>query len=342
MSEAQVKTEKRGHLGLITLARPKALNALNRDMALAIRAALAAWAADPAIRAVAIRGEGRAFCAGGDVRALADGVRALGPGAAIFLADEYRLNRQIAQFPKPYVALCHGYVMGGGAGLSVHGKYRLGAADLTFAMPETAIGFVPDVGATWFLPRCPGWSGLYLGLTGARIGLGDAIDLGLMTHAAEAADFDAIIAALAQGDAADETVMRFARPAPPATLDRARIGMLFGGVSVEAILERLERDGGAFALQALHTLRAMSPSSLKWTFRAIRAGAAMTLPQCLQMEYRVALAAIQRHDFQEGIRAMLVDKDRAPKWQPSQLAALDEAAIAACFAPPPNGDMDFD
>jgi enoyl-CoA hydratase len=335
MDEPFVLTEKRGALGLITLNRPQALNALNRDMARAIHAALDLWATDPAVAAVAIRGRGRAFCAGGDVRALADGVARLGPQAAVFLADEYRLNAAVAALPKPYVALCHGYVMGGGAGLSVHGAYRLAAPSLSFAMPETAIGFVPDVGATHFLSRCPGAAGLYLGLTGARIGAGDAIALGLMTHAVEEDCFGAVIDALAAGRPAGEVVAAFCRaaPAPALERDRPRIDAIFSAPSVEGILERLERDGSAFALATLHQLRAMSPSALKFTFRAIRAGAGLPLRDCLAMEYRVALRAIQAHDFAEGVRAQLVDKDRAPRWRPERLAALPDAVIDAYFAP---------
>jgi enoyl-CoA hydratase len=341
MDDASVLIEKCGALGLVTLNRPQALNALNRDMALAIHAALDRWAADPAVTAVAIRGRGRAFCAGGDVRALAEGVARLGPDAAVFLADEYRLDAAIAAFPKPYLALCHGYVMGGGAGLSVHGAYRLAAPSLVFAMPETAIGFVPDVGATHFLPRCPGRAGLYLGLTGARIGAGDALALGLMTHAVAEDSFDALIEALAAGQPAAKVVADFSSqpPASPLEQNRPRIDAIFSAPSVEAILERLERDGSAFALATLHQLRAMSPSALKFSFRAIRAGAGMALQGCLAMEYRVALRAIQAPDFAEGVRAHLVDKDHAPRWRPERLAALGDAVIDAYFAP--TDDLTF-
>lgn len=343
MSEAPILCEKRGALGLVTLNRPAALNAFSRRMTQTMTAALDAWAADSGVRAVAIRGAGRAFCAGGDVRALAEGVRAEGETAAGFLADEYRLNARIAEYPKPYAALCHGYVMGGGAGLSVHGKYRLADASLAFAMPEIAIGFVPDVGATYFLARCPGHAGLYLGLTGARIGAGDALALGLMTGTVAAADFEAVIEALAAGEAAAAAIARFAQAAPPSPLaaHRRRIDAIFSAPTVEAVFERLERDGGDFAMQAARAMRAGSPSSLKFTFRAIRAGAGLTLRDCLKMEYRIAAHAILRHDFSEGIRAQLVDKDRNPRWIPPQLAALDDASVAAYFAEPPGGDLSF-
>jgi enoyl-CoA hydratase len=290
---------------------------------------------------VAIRGRGRAFCAGGDVRALAEGVARLGPQAAVFLADEYRLNAAIAAFPKPYVALCHGYVMGGGAGLSVHGTYRLAAPSLSFAMPETAIGFVPDVGASHFLPRCPGAAGLYLGLTGTRIGAGDSLALGLLTHAVSEDCFDAVIDALAAARPVRDVVEDFstATPVPALEPHRPRIDAIFSARSVEAILERLERDGSAFALATLQQLRAMSPSALKFSFRAIRAGAGLSLRDCLAMEYRVALRAIQAPDFAEGVRAHLVDKDHAPRWRPERLAALGDAVIDAYFAP--TDDLTF-
>lgn len=343
MAEPFIVTEKRGVLGLVTLNRPQALNALTWQMARAIRAALDDWAADNAIRVVAIQGEGRAFCAGGDIKALAQGVRDQGPAAANFLADEYRLNAAIAEYPKPYVALCHGIVMGGGAGVSVHGRYRLADASLSFAMPETGIGFVPDIGATYFLSRLPGWMGLYLGLTGTRIGQGDALALGLMTHAVAMADFETVIARLAAGEEAGLVAASLAEPAAPSLLegDRRRIGAIFSAPSVEAIFERLERDGGDFAQRTLKALRAASPSSLKFTFRAIQAAATLPLRDCLKMEYGIAWAAIQAHDFAEGVRAQVIDKDHAPHWQPSRLAALDAAAIDAYFAPPDSGTLRF-
>lgn len=335
MDDAFVLTEKRGALGLVTLNRPQALNALTWQMARAIRAALDGWALDDAVRTVAIRGQGRAFCAGGDIRALATGVREQGAAAADFLADEYRLDAAIAEYPKPYVALCHGIVMGGGAGVSVHGRYRLADASLNFAMPETGIGFVPDIGATYFLSRCPGQVGLYLGLTGTRIGLGDALALGLMTHAVAATDFEAVIARLAAGEDVGAVAAALAKPPPPPLLetDRRRIDAVFSATSVEGILERLERDGSDFALRTQKALRAASPSSLKFTFRAIRAAAALSLRDCLAMEYGIARLAIQAHDFTEGVRAQLIDKDHTPHWQPAHLAALDDAAIDAYFAP---------
>ena len=181
-ADPHILFEKRGALGLITLNRPKALNALTHGMCIGMSKTLAEWADDDTVRAAAIRGAGgRAFCAGGDIRAMAESSRDKTQAAANFLRDEYRLNARIGAYPKPYVALTHGVVMGGGAGVSVHGRYRLADTDLAFAMPETGIGFVPDIGSSFFLSRCPGEIGTYLALTGARIGLGDALAFGLMT-----------------------------------------------------------------------------------------------------------------------------------------------------------------
>ena len=187
VTDPHIKSERRGALGLLTLARPQALNALTHGMVSSLAASLAEWAADDGIRAVAIRGEGRAFCAGGDIRAVQRAVAAGSDEGAALLRDEYRMNALIGAYPKPYVALIHGICMGGGAGVSVHGSHRLADYSLGFAMPETAIGFVPDIGSSHFLSRAPGGIGMYLGLTAERIGLGDAVEAGFVTHAGQTA-----------------------------------------------------------------------------------------------------------------------------------------------------------
>jgi len=242
------------------------------------------------------------------------------------LRDEYRMNALIGSYPKPYIALLHGITMGGGAGVSVHGRYRLADETLAFAMPETAIGFIPDIGASYFLSRLPDQIGMYLGLTGTRIGLGDALDAGLATHAVRKSDFESVIEALAQGGAVEKTVQAFSHKAAPGPLreHRRQIAILFGGASVEAILERLERDGGTFARTAAQELRTRSPTSLKLVFRQLREAQKLDLKQCLAMELRLALRALEAHDFREGVRAALIDKDRNPKWQPSSLAAVGD------------------
>jgi len=330
--EPHILFEKRGALGLITLNRPRALNALTHGMCLGLARKLAEWARDDSVRAVAIRGAGgRAFCAGGDIRAMYESSLAGTKAAAKFLADEYRVNALIGVFPKPYIALTQGIVMGGGAGVSVHGSHRLADETLVFAMPESGIGFVTDVGATHFLSRCPGESGTYLGLTGARIGLAEAMALGLFTHAVKAADHEALIARLSDGEAPDEAIAAFVFKSPAAS-PNAHLDTLFSAASVEAILERLDRDGGEFARQTAAVMRSRSPTSLKLIFRALREAKRKNLNDCLKMEYRIAARAVMAHDFREGVRATLIDKGSTPHWQPAALAGAGDAAIAGYFA----------
>jgi enoyl-CoA hydratase len=322
VTDPHIKSEKRRSLGLLTLDRPQALNALTHPMILAIAAQLQAWAGDDTITTVAIRGAGeRGFCAGGDIRAIQQAAMAgRGEEGAALLRDEYRLNALIGTYSKPYIALLHGITMGGGAGLSVHGRMRLADASLDFAMPETAIGFIPDVGSSYFLSRLPDQIGLYLGLTGARIGLADALEAGLVTHAVQRVDFDSVLEALAE----EKDFARFTfKPNPgPLHAHRGRIAALFSGASVEIILERLDRDGGDFARQTAQTIRSRSPTSVKLVLRQLHQARRLDLKQCLAMEFRLALRVLQSHDFREGVRAALVDKDRNPKWQPSSLAAV--------------------
>ena len=334
--DPHIKAEIRGRLGLLTLDRPQALNALTHGMIADLAERLAEWAADDAIAAVAIRGAGeRAFCAGGDIRAVQQAVIAGSDAGARLLRDEYRLNAAIGAYPKPYVALLHGFVLGGGAGVSVHGRFRLADTSLGFGMPETGIGFIPDVGGSHFLSRCPGELGLYLGLTGARIGLGDAMAAGLVTHAVRAEDFDTVIERLSRG----EGIESVARKPPPGELapHYRRIETIFSAASVEAILERLDRDGSDFAQETARTLRARSLTALKLTYRTIRAARALDLRQCLAMEYRVALRVLETHDFREGVRAALVDKDRAPRWNPASLAGVGD--LDRFFAPLETGEL---
>ncbi len=342
--EPAILFEKRGSLGLITLNRPKALNALTHEMCLAMAGTLREWARDNSVKAVAIRGAGeKAFCAGGDIRAMYESNLAGDAAAADFLADEYRLNGLIGAYPKPYVALARGIVMGGGAGVSIHGSHRLGDETLAFAMPESAIGFVTDIGASHFLSRCPGETGMYLGLTGARIGLGDAMALRLFSHAVKASDHELLFACLAEGVAPDAAIAGFAfRPgAPSLTAEHDRIATIFSAASVEAVLERLDRDGSEFARTTAATMRSRSPTALKFIFRCLRQAKGKNLADCLKMEYRVAVRAVMAHDFREGVRALLIDKDQKPRWQPSSLAAVGEADIAAYFAPLGARELDF-
>jgi enoyl-CoA hydratase len=243
------------------------------------------------------------------------------------------MNALIGSYPKPYVALIHGICMGGGAGVSVHGKARLADGTLSFAMPETGIGFIPDVGASFFLSRLPDEMGLYLGLTGSAIGQGDALELGLMTHAVAREDFGVVIEALAEGRDLASFIAVGVRKRETARLaeHRKRIAILFAGHSVEAILERLDRDGSTFARDTAQLIRTRSPLSLKLVFRQLRAARDLNLQQCLAMEFRLANRVLFGHDFREGVRAALIDKDRNPRWQPSSLAGVGD--LDSYFAP---------
>ncbi|HUO02938.1 MAG TPA: enoyl-CoA hydratase/isomerase family protein [Rhizomicrobium sp.] len=342
--EPHILFETRGALGLITLNRPKALNALTHGMCIGMHKTLLEWRGEPAIRVVAIRGAGpRAFCAGGDIRAMADSSIDKTPAAANFLRDEYRLNGLIGAFPKPYVALTHGVVMGGGAGVSVHGSYRLADEDVVFAMPETGIGFIPDIGASYFLSRCPGETGMYLGLTGTRIGLGDALALGLMTHSVAMSDHETLIARLAAGEAPEHVVAAFARSAPPSAMaeQRSMIDRIFAAGSVEGVLERLDRDGTDFAAETARLIRSRSPTSLKLAFALVRRGKDLSRNECLKMEYRVGSRVVMGHDFREGVRALLRDKDGRPRWEPAALAAITDHEIAGYFAPLGPRELSF-
>jgi enoyl-CoA hydratase len=335
-AEPHILFEKKGSLGLITLNRPKALNALTHGMCLGMFKALSNWALDDSVKVVAIRGAGpRAFCAGGDIRAMAESNRDKTHAAADFLRDEYRLNALIGAYAKPYVALTHGVVMGGGAGVSIHGRYRLGDTDLAFAMPETGIGFMPDIGSSFFLSRCPGEAGLYLALTGERIGLGDAMALGLMTHSVAATAHDDILARLAEGEPAAAAIAAHARSRPVSSLaeNLGRIETIFAASSVEAVLERLDRDGSTFAADTARLIRTRSPTALKLGFALLRRGKTLSLNECLKMEYRAAVRMVMGGDFREGVRAQLLDKDGKPRWQPDALVRVKEADIAGYFAP---------
>jgi enoyl-CoA hydratase len=328
VTDTHIKSEKRGPLGLLTLDRPRALNALTHGMIKAIAAQLQAWAGDDAVKIVAIRGAGdRAFCAGGDIRAVQQAVVSgdIDAGAAL-LRDEYRMNALIGSYSKPIIALIHGICMGGGAGVSVHGAYRLADMSLAFAMPETGIGFIPDVGSSYFLSRLPDEVGLYLGLTGTRIGLEDALEAGLMTHAVAKDDFEAVIDRLSQGEAAGKAIAAFVRKPKRGALHehRRRIATIFSAASVEVVLERLDRDSSDFARETAQVIRTRSPTSLKLVFRQLREAQHLNLRQCLAMEFRLALRVLEKPDFREGVRAALVDKDRNPKWQPSSLAGVGD------------------
>lgn len=340
----EVLFEHRGRAGVITLNRPKALNALTLGMVDAMDAKLREWRRNPAVERVVIRGAGeRAFCAGGDIRALHDSGKAGTPYVIDFYAHEYRLNTLIKRFPKPYIALINGIVMGGGVGVSVHGSARVCGEGTMFAMPETGIGLFPDVGGTFFLPRCPGEVGMYLGLTGSRLDVTDAKYAGIATHVVPAPEHENLVGALCDDDRPLERILSgFAGTAE----NKSKVAGLqplidrhFAHSSVEAIVTSLEGDSSLFAGETLKTLRTKSPTSLKVAHRQIREGADLSFEACMQLEFRLTNRFMRGRDFYEGVRAVIVEKDNAPKWDPPTLAGVSAADVDAYFAPLPGGDL---
>lgn len=343
MSDAngQILFSRLGHAGVITLNRPEALNALNRAMCVALHRQLLDWALDSDVKLVMVEGAGdRAFCAGGDVVGLHAAGRANSPEWEGFFFDEYRMNQAIAHYPKPYVALVDGISMGGGVGISVHAPYRVVTERTLFAMPETGIGMLPDVGGTHALPRFPGELGTWAALTGARAKGGEAWAIGYGTHYVPSQHMDELKDRLANsGEAVDHILSTFHDE--PAGLQiptlRDAIDYCFSHDSVEDILDMLD-DGDSWAQEQAATLRRMSPTSLKLTLHALRAGENDSIEDCLKREYRIVCALKNGHDFFEGVRAQLIDKDRTPHWQPAQLADVD---ILPYLGEPAGGDLHF-
>ena len=335
--------ETRGRLGLVTLNRPQALNALNRGMCLAIHARLDAWRDDPAVRAVAVQGAGdRAFCAGGDVVTVYHAGKSGSDEWEGFFHDEYRMNHAIATYPKPYVALIDGITMGGGVGISIHAPYRVATERTLFAMPETGIGLIPDVGGTHALPRLAGELGTFLGLTGARLKPADCVAAGVASHYVDSSQLPALIERLSAGEAVDAVLAAFDGDPGDAAIpsQRAAIDRHFVHDDVESILDSLGGGGDWAVAQRDHLLR-MSPTSCKLTLRALREGAKLDIAGALRNEYRIVCAIKQGHDFYEGIRAQLIDKDRNPKWSPATLAEVGDRDLDVYFREPDGGDVAF-
>lgn len=342
--------ERRGAIAVATLNRPAALNALTLGMVRDYARQLDAWEAEGAIRAVVLRGAGgRAFCAGGDVVAVHDAGKARDRMTKDFFREEYTLNYRINRLWVPHVALLDGVTMGGGVGLSAHGSHRVATEKTLFAMPETGIGLFPDVGGGYFLPRMPGEIGMYLAMTGARLRLADCMYSRFATHAAASASMDKLVDALAGADyggdphaAVNRVLAGFAHDpgTPPLARHRAAIDRCFAGDTVEGMLAALEREGTDWAKQQHAAMLPKSPTSMKISLRQLRLGAGMDFAQELRMEYRLSQAFMAGHDFYEGVRALLVDKDNKPRWQPATLAEVGEDFIERHFdAVPPEGDL---
>ncbi|NSC25017.1 enoyl-CoA hydratase/isomerase family protein [Streptomyces albus subsp. chlorinus] len=342
-TEPPVLVRKDGRAGRLVLNRPRALNALTRRMVRMIAEALDAWERDEEVAAVVVSGAGdRGLCAGGDMRGVHDDVRrGGGEESARFWAEEYRLNARIARYPKPYVALMDGVVMGGGVGISAHGSVRVVTERARVAMPETGIGFVPDVGGTWLLSRAPGELGTHLALTASSVGAGDALLCGLADHFVPAERLEGFAAALAHSTPA-EALARYAAAAPRPALAEHRewIDACYAADSVPAILRRLREHGGTAAKEAAETIESKSPTALVVTLAALRRARALTsLEEALNQEYRTSVATLSSPDLVEGVRAQLVDKDRAPRWSPATLAEVTETEVARHFTAPPSGDL---
>ena len=337
MSE-DIITGVEGSLGRIRLNRPKAINALTLGMIQEFQTALSAYESDPAVAAVLISGEGeRGLCAGGDIRALYDHGRS-GFGAEFF-AHEYRLNAHIAAYTKPYIALMDGITMGGGVGISSHGAIRIVTERTKLAMPETGIGFFPDVGGTWLLGHAPGEIGTFLGLTGESFGGADAIYAGLADLYIESANLPALIAKLealplkADAENIRSIVQGFSiAVTPPLAAHRTDIDLAFAHDTVEEIIAALEAAGTEFARHTISILARKSPTSMKVTLRLLRAGrGSKSLKECLQREYDASHAVLASAEFYEGVRAAVVDKDRNPKWHPAAVREVTAELVESYF-----------
>ncbi|XP_074858127.1 3-hydroxyisobutyryl-CoA hydrolase, mitochondrial [Carettochelys insculpta] len=349
---AEVLLEKRGCAGVITLNRPKALNALNLSMIRQIYPQLKMWEKDPETFLIIIKGTGgKAFCAGGDIRVIRDAGKVGDRLAQDFFREEYMLNNAIGTCQKPYVALIDGITMGGGVGLSVHGHFRVATEKTLFAMPETAIGLFPDVGGGYFLPRLSGQIGCYLALTGFRLKGRDLQKAGIATHFVESEKLPAL----------EEDLISLKSPSKEnvadvlntyqikCKIDREKefvldehmdkINSLFSANSMEEIIQNLKEDGSPFPLKQLEVINKMSPTSLKITLRQLREGASLSLQDVLTMEYRLSQACMRGHDFYEGVRAVLIDKDQVPKWKPATLEEVTDEFVDSCFKSLGSSDL---
>ncbi len=332
---AEVLVEKEGRVGRIRLNRPKALHALNHAMCTAILDALSDFETDDDLETVVIdHAEGRGFCAGGDVRMLADSGKGDGAEAREFFRTEYRMNHRLFHCPKPTVAVMDGITLGGGVGIALPCRYRVATENTRFAMPETGIGLFPDVGGGWYLARLPGQVGKFLALTGARLDGAECLALGLATHYIACADIPAAVAALRDRHDVGETLKARSTGAPLARIveNRTHIDRLFAGETVADIMAALEADGGEWAAKELATLRTKSPLSCAVALRQLREGAAMTdFASEMRQEYAIGARMVHTRDFIEGVRALIVEKDNAPQWTPE----VDRAQVDAIFAPLP-------
>jgi len=339
MSKPEIIARKVGQLGRITLNRPKALNALTHPMCLMMIEALEAWRLDDEVKAIVVDGAGeKGFCAGGDILKLHNSGKAGDDEAWLFWRDEYRLNTLIYHYPKPYVALIDGITMGGGVGVSVHGSHRVAGDRTMFAMPETGIGFHPDVGGAYFLPRLAGEIGTWMGLTGARLKAADCVAAGLATHYCPTSQYDALLAALESADLGEEDALEvlleeFSGDPGDSDLAHTRglIDAAFAGNRVEEIIARIEGAGDSWSAKQAKILASKSPTALKLTLAALRKGESLSFEDVMRQDLRASSWCLKGRDFYEGVRAVIIDKDNTPVWDPSTLASVNDNDIAEAF-----------
>ena len=354
MSEtAPVLTRIEGSVGRITLNRPEALHSLNEEMCLLMYKALTEWADNPDVGLVLVdHTEGtRGFCAGGDIRMLAESGKGDGKAATDFFAAEYRLNTLIHNYRKPYIAILDGVTMGGGVGISVHGSHRIATERTVFAMPETGIGLFPDVGGGWFLPRLQGEYGMWLALTGARLKGSDVAAIGVATHYVPSELTGNLVSQMLRADFtvdASQMLTTILSPLHKTIPDggfEARediINTCFGKGSVEEIIAALEADGSDWAEAQLKVLSTKSPQTLKVAFRQLREGAKLTsFEDNMRMEYRIGWRQVRSADFQEGVRAVIIDKDQNPVWPSKTLSGVTDEKIEEIFSPLGADELDF-
>jgi enoyl-CoA hydratase len=345
MSEPEIICEKLGSCGIVTLNRPKALNALTLNMVRELAGALDRWENDTGVDSVIVKGAGdKAFCAGGDIRILYDlGKGGRHAGQLSFWREEYRLNRRIKLYRKPYLALVGGIVMGGGAGLSLHGSHVIAGENFAFAMPEAGIGFFPDVGATFFLPRLPWHAGIYLALTGARMTCGDALAFGIASAHVPVARHATLVQRLSAGEEIESAIAAERVPPLASVLlpQNQLIERCFSAATIPAILANLDQAGSNFARSAAQAIRTKSPSSLAIALRQMQLGAKVDIDEALRTEFRIVSRVARGHDFYEGVRAVIIDKDNRPRWSPAAIESINSANIDSYFAPLLEGELDF-
>lgn len=327
-----------GHAGIITLNRPRALNSLNLEMIREMMRVLKEWAENDNVAFVLIEGAGdKAFCAGGDIRSVyqarLEGKRDYKD--AIF-REEYQLNYYISQYPKPYISLINGICMGGGMGISIHGSHRIVTDKTVMAMPETGIGFFPDVGGSYFLNKCPGQIGMFMAITGEKITAGDAIYTGLATHYISSEKIDDLRKALISAQNADnveQILNQYKESAPSSDLadNQALVDEIFEGRTIDDILEKLYAAKHSKAYDWVRALAKKSPMSMTVAFTMLKKTKELSLKKCLPIEFRLSQKFVENYDFFEGIRALLIDKDNEPKWQPNHISKVKTAEVRDYF-----------